>query len=201
MVDKSIPTSKREAILVAAYHLFLEHGYHGTSMRQIAQQVDIALGGIYNHFPGGKEELFLDVLLRNHPLFEVLPAMRDAQGETVEEIVRDAAFRMVSRIEKRMDFLNLFFIELVEFKGQHLPDIFQITFPQAMAFAQRVMQNRPELQPIPLPILLRAFIGLFFSFVMTEVLIGKQLPPEFQEHALDYFVDIYLHGILIDQPT
>ena len=33
---------------------------------------------------------------------------------------------------------------------------------------------------------------------MTEIMIANQLPPEMQENALDYFVEIYLHGILAD---
>jgi hypothetical protein len=33
---------------------------------------------------------------------------------------------------------------------------------------------------------------------MTDLLIASQLPPEARENALDYFVDIYLHGILAD---
>jgi AcrR family transcriptional regulator len=39
----------KSEITQVAYRLFLEQGYHGTSMRQIAQNSGIALGGIYNH--------------------------------------------------------------------------------------------------------------------------------------------------------
>jgi hypothetical protein len=68
-----------------------------------------------------------------------------------------------------------------------------------MEFAQRFMESRQEIRAIPIPILVRAFIGLFFSYVITEIIIGRQLPPEMQEGALDHFIDIYLHGILADQ--
>ena len=50
-------------ILQSALELFLNHGYHGTSMRRIAQQAGIALGGIYNHF-SSKEDLFVKILLK-----------------------------------------------------------------------------------------------------------------------------------------
>ncbi len=36
----------RASILEGAYQLFLQQGYHGTSMRQIAEEAGIALGGI-----------------------------------------------------------------------------------------------------------------------------------------------------------
>ena len=185
----------REDILQAALALFLERGYHGTSMRQIAEQAGVALGGIYNHF-ASKEEIFLEVLTANHPIYDVLPAMEAAQGETVEEIVRDAASRMVARFDQRMEFMNLVFIELVEFEGRHLPDLFAAFFPQAFGFVQRALGGRDELRPIPLPIVLRAFIGLFFSYMITEMMLGKQMMPELRENALEHFVDIFLHGIL-----
>ena len=46
----------RQTIEEAAYELFLENGYSATSMRQIAERAELALGGIYNHF-SGKEEI------------------------------------------------------------------------------------------------------------------------------------------------
>lgn len=188
----------REEIIRSAHQLFMLRGYHGASMRQIAQQAGLAVGGIYNHF-SNKEDIFLAVLMRHHPYFDVLPAMEAAQGETIEEFVRDAARRMVGELGERKEFLNLIFIELVEFEGQHIPRLFETFFPGVMAFAQRFLETRGELRPIPLPIIVRAFIGLFFSFILTEILIARQLPPEMQENALDYFVDIFLNGILANE--
>jgi AcrR family transcriptional regulator len=185
----------REEILNTAHRLFMQKGFHGTPMRQIAQEAGIAVGGIYNHF-ANKDEIFTTVLFEYHPLNDILPALQDAQGETVEGFVRDAAQRMVEGFGNRPDFLNLMFIELVEFNGQHLTLFFQKFFPQAITLTQRFSQGNDELRAIPIPVLLRAFVGLFFSYVITEILMGKQLPLEMQQNALDHFVDIFLHGIL-----
>jgi hypothetical protein len=32
---------------------------------------------------------------------------------------------------------------------------------------------------------------------MTEILFGQFLPTELSENSLDYFIDIYLNGILL----
>jgi AcrR family transcriptional regulator len=195
------PTSRGERtqaqIIQAAHRLFVEHGYHGTSMRQVAAQAGIALGGIYNHF-ASKEDIFLAVLVEWHPFHDVMPVLVAAQGETVEAFVRDAANQMVAKTQERLDFLNLMFIELVEFKGQHLPQLVNTYFPNVLIFAQRFLEGKAELRPIPPAMLVRAFIGLFFSYIMTEIMIANQLPPEMQDDALDYFVEIYLYGILAD---
>jgi hypothetical protein len=124
--------------------------------------------------------------------------MMSAQGEDLESLLRDAAHRMVGALNERLDFLNLMFIELVEFDGRHFPQLFQIFFPQVMEFARRTMQDREALRPIPPPLLMRAFLGLFFSYTLTEILIAKQMPPEMSVDALDHFVDIYLYGVLKD---
>jgi AcrR family transcriptional regulator len=197
MSEDLIPRGERtrSEILQAALGLFTEHGYHGTSMRQIAQEAGIALGGIYNHF-SGKEEIFKTVFIELHPFWETLPLMNAAQGETIEEFVRDAARRMIDELAERPDFLNLMFIELVEFNGEHIPEFFEIFFPQFREFSQRFLAKRQEMRDIPLLMVTRVFVGLFLSYVITDLFIGKRLPAEGRENALDYFVEIYLHGIL-----
>jgi len=187
----------RSEILEAANRLFIDRGYHGTSMRQIAQQAGISLGAIYNHF-SAKEDIFNAVFMEFNPYADILPLVNQAQGETLEEIIHDAAQRIVSGLGARTDFLNLMFIELVEFKGEHVPPLFQNVFPELMEFARRFLTDRPELRHIPAVILIRAFVGLFFSYTITEIIIAEQLPTEGRKGALDYFVDIYLHGILKD---
>ncbi len=65
-----------------------------------------------------------------------------------------------------------------------------------MEFVQRFQQVDGVLRPLPLPVILRSFLGLFFSYVMTNRLVGSQLPASARTGAFDHFVDIYLHGIL-----
>jgi len=51
-MDETLPKGERtrQNILQAAYALFLNQGFHGTSMRQIAARAGLAPGSIYNHF-------------------------------------------------------------------------------------------------------------------------------------------------------
>jgi AcrR family transcriptional regulator len=185
----------RQEILDSAHQLFLKNGYHGTSMRQIAKGAGIAVGGIYNHF-ASKDEIFMAVLAAHHPIYDILPALNAAEGQDVESFVRDAAIKMVDIVRGRPEFLNLMFIELVEFNARHIPQLFQTFFPQALAFVQRFFEHRQELRSIPIPVLLRAYVGLFFSYVITDILMGDQMPADMAENSLEAFVDIYLHGIL-----
>jgi AcrR family transcriptional regulator len=189
----------RLAILQAAHDLFIEQGYHGTSMRQIAREADIALGGLYNHF-ASKEAVFEAVFMAFHPYHQVLPTIQAAQGANLEQLVQDAIQRMVQVIEGRSDFMNLMFIEVVEFKSVHAKQLFTIIFPQGMQILQQLVESYPEqIRAIPTPMVMRTFLGLFFGYYLTEITLGSAIPQEFQENAMHYFGDVYLHGVLAHQ--
>lgn len=185
----------RTAIILGAHELFVRQGYHGTSMRQIAHRAGVALGGIYNHF-ASKEDIFRHVFFAYHPYNDVLPALQSAKGETIADFVRDAAHLMVAALNKRPDFLKLMFIEIVEFNSIHTNELFSTLLPQSLKIVERILQSGENIRPIPAPILLRSFLGLFLSYYLTEIIIETSSHPEFGENAIDYFVDIYLHGIL-----
>lgn len=186
----------RNAILQAAHDLFLKQGYHGTSMRQIAQAAQLALGGLYNHFDS-KEKVFEAVFLTFHPYHEVLPLIAVAEGTNLEQLVQDAVRRMVQVVEGRPDFMNLMFIEMVEFNSAHARQLFAYLFPQVMQIVQQLVEPYPEqIRAIPPPMVVRTFLGLFFGYYLTQIALAPAAPAAFSQDAMQYFVDIYLHGIL-----
>lgn len=185
----------RQAITDAAHQLFVEQGYAATSMRQIAEKAELALGGIYNHFPN-KDAIFLEVLLERHPFNQVLPLLKAAPGNTVEEFVRNAAKGMVAELGRRPDFVKLLFVELVEFEGRNVPKMFTTVYPQVLPLVKRFTNRKGELRKIPPMILFRAFIGLFFSYYMTEFLFAHTPLTLFKNNSLDSFVEIFLHGVI-----
>lgn len=188
----------RQAILEAAYGLFIEQGYHATSMRQIADGAGLALGGIYNHF-AGKEEIFQAVIADRHPFMQIMPLLMVAPNDTLEEFVRNAARSMVDELGHQPDFIKLMFIELVEFNGQHMPALIEAIFPLVLPLIARFRDSGGCMRDIPFPLLARVFMGMFFSFYMTELLLGDYAPLEMRENALDGFVDVFLHGVLRDK--
>jgi AcrR family transcriptional regulator len=188
----------RQAVLQAAYEVFLERGYAATSMRAIAERAGLALGGIYNHF-ANKQAIFSELILERHPFHQVLPLLQAAPGETVEEFVRNAARSMLGELGRRPDFIKLISIEMVEFNGRDFPAMFTTIFPQILPLIQRFQASQARLRPIPPFILFRAFLGLFFSFYMTEFLLSGTPAAATQENALDHFVDIFLHGVMLEK--
>jgi AcrR family transcriptional regulator len=169
-------------------------------MRQIAGRAGIALGGIYNHF-AAKEDIFLAVFTTYHPYRAILSSLAEVDGEALPDVLHYAAHRMVTILRGRPDFLNLVFIEVVEFKGQHIPLVFPTVYPELFAFAESLASQHAELRAIPLSTLIRAFLGITYSYMMTEMLFNTISTPGEANHFLDEFVDILLYGILREPPS
>ncbi len=53
--------ARREQLLAAARHVFIEHGYHAAAMDDIAARAGVSKPVLYQHFPG-KLELYLALL-------------------------------------------------------------------------------------------------------------------------------------------
>jgi AcrR family transcriptional regulator len=53
----------KAAILVAAVRVMARHGYHGTSVRDIAVEAGVSAGSLYHHF-GSKHDLLFTILDR-----------------------------------------------------------------------------------------------------------------------------------------
>jgi AcrR family transcriptional regulator len=186
----------QQAIEQAAYALFMEQGFNATSMRQIAERAGLALGGIYNHYPS-KEAIFHAIILERHPYKQILPLILSAQGETPEEFIRAAAEAVVKTLGHRTEFMKLMFIEIVEFDGRHVSALAREIVPQLLPAFERMVRHRKSLRSIHPAVLLRSFLGLFFSYYVTDMFIkGSALARLMPRNSFDSFVDIYLHGVL-----
>jgi AcrR family transcriptional regulator len=188
----------RAAILDAAYDLFIEQGFAATSMRDIAGRAGLAPGSLYNHF-SSKEQIFGAIIELRHPFYRIMPILKGIQGDTIEEFVRNAAHTLVDQLGSYPEVLNLLLIEIVEFQGIHAPAVFTKFLPELVPLAERIQGLSGQIRPIPPFVLVRAFVGLFFSYYITGVLVGRAMPAGMQSDALDHFVDIFLHGLLLKE--
>jgi AcrR family transcriptional regulator len=193
----------RSQIIQAAYHLFLGKGFHGASMREIAAEAGVALGSIYNHF-ANKEDIFEAVFIAHHPYNQLVPVVKAARGDNAEDLLRNIAGLMIEGLRSNTDFLNLMFIDVVEFQNRYTTRLLEIQLPYLEDIFHRVVQlGGTQIRPIPPLILARSLFGLFFSYHMTGIILGSssKVPAEFNENAFEHFLNIYLRGILLSGPA
>jgi len=189
----------RSAIEDAAMELFLEQGYAATSMRQIADKAGLALGGIYNHF-ASKDEIFEGIIVDKHPYKTILPAVLAAEGETIDEFFKNAFHIIIREMGDRPDFVNLMLIELVEFKGRHGSVMLREIFPKVFPVFEKVIKSKKNLRVTNPALLMRSFIGLVVSYLITQMIISNSvLNKMMPKNAEEAYMDIFLHGVLVEK--
>jgi len=186
----------RLAVENAALELFMEQGYHATSMRQIAERAELALGGIYNHF-ASKEEIFAAIIVDQHPYKKILPIILAAQGDTIEVFFKNAINIVIAEMGERPEFLNLMLIEIVEFKGVHGKLILREIAPKVLPVFEKIIKSRKDLRVTNPAVLMRSFFGLIISYIITEMVIANSVISKMMpKNSADAYVDIFLHGVL-----
>ena len=198
MISKGERT--QQAVLEAAYNLFLENGFSATSMRQIAERAGLAVGGIYNHF-ASKDEIFQALIIEKHPYLKIFPILQAAPGETTEEFIRNAARLVQAEMGKDPQFIKLMFIEIVEFNGKHFPKVIETIFPLALPLIQRFTAPGSGVREnLSSPMLIRLFIGNIMAYYVTEFLLSEaSMPAGLREVSLEDFLEVFMHGILENQ--
>lgn len=186
----------RLAIEEAAMSLFLEQGYHATSMRQIADRAELALGGIYNHF-AGKDEIFEAIIVDQHPYKRILPLIMAVQEESIEEFFGNAFRVVVRELGTQPEFMNLMFIELIEFKGRHGKLMLKEIGPKVLPVFEKVIKARKDLRVTNPAVLMRSFFGAIIGYFVTEMIIADSIVSKLlPKNPTDAYIDVFLKGIL-----
>ena len=188
----------RLAIEDAALELYMEQGYHATSMRQIAKRAGgLALGGIYNHFKS-KEEIFEAIIIDKHPYKKILPIiLESSEGENLEGFLKGAMDVILRELGSEPYYMKLMLIELVEFNGKHGASLLKVIAPEILPVFEKLIKARKDLRITNPAMLMRSFIGMILSYFITGMLISDSMVEKLMpKNPADTYVDIMLHGIL-----
>ncbi|MBK9923800.1 MAG: TetR/AcrR family transcriptional regulator [Anaerolineales bacterium] len=186
----------RLAIEDAALELYMTQGYHATSMRQIADKADLALGGIYNHFKS-KEEIFEAIIIDKHPYRRILPIVLETQTDDLEVFLEHAMQVALKELSREPYYMKLMLIEMVEFEGKHGASLLKMIAPEILPVFQRLVKSRKDLRIANPAMLMRSFFGLILSYFLTGMLMsGSILDKLMPKNPADAYIDIFLHGIL-----
>ncbi len=111
-----------ERILDSAELLFVEKGYHETSVNDIAEQADFSRTSIYQYF-SSKEEIYVHILERYTDLLieRVLAATRDP--EKVVDKIKAFLEEMRAMMKLKPNFFELYFIQRHELERRLSPEL------------------------------------------------------------------------------
>src|SRR5215472_9380325 len=112
MPTASQPSPTRARILDATAALFMRYGYTGTGLKQIVADANAPFGSVYHHFPGGKQELGVEVIRRSGAMYgELVMSVFDAAPDAVTGI-RDC-FAGAAEVLRATDYADACPIETV----------------------------------------------------------------------------------------
>jgi AcrR family transcriptional regulator len=172
-------------------------------MREIAHAAGVTPAALYSYFPS-KEEMLVAILRRENAYAALVPALAGASGDTVADLVHDAAERVLAVLEAHPTFIELVFLDVLEFQGQHVAVLAQEALSEGIPFFGRLVAlgtASGTMRPIPPPILARAFLGMMMSYYIGERVVPAAMRQligiaESGPDVVRQFVDIFLYGIL-----
>lgn len=188
----------RIEILDAARELFLDKGYHGTSMRAIARAAgDRAVAGLYNHFPT-KEALFQALIEECNPYAELFGALEGAlEGvQTAPQYIRRALHTVLQVMPKHAGFIQLVQIDLREFDGKHMSHVLRgMVLPRVLRIIQR-LKHLPGTKPLDEFVWLRLMGSVVIGFIITDQF-AEGTPFGMYDHDTwaEVIADALLYGI------
>ncbi|HEY5077969.1 MAG TPA: TetR/AcrR family transcriptional regulator [Acidimicrobiia bacterium] len=102
----------KSRILDATAELFMRYGYTGTGLKQIVADANAPFGSLYHHFPGGKQELGVEVIHRSGAMYlELVGGVVDAAPDILSG-VRDC-FEGAAEVLRATDYADACPIETV----------------------------------------------------------------------------------------
>ncbi len=126
-------TNRRDNLIDSAGRLFLQHGYDGTSVRQIAEEVGVTEAALYYHFKDGKRGLLEAVIGNQIP--NLIHIVDECEGaETLQEFIIQFGQRLSDLNPARMEKLRWMVTEFPRMTN-HEREMFHL---KHMAFQQRI---------------------------------------------------------------
>lgn len=185
----------------AALQLFTRKGFHGTTVREIANKAGISMGKLYIYYDT-KEDIFIDLVdhlgrkMEAIRQKELIPLMASLDPDSLKKLAM-AIGRVVS---ENLDYWRLMYIDVVEFRHKHFIHSFREIAGGLRTYANAVIRGSKIAFPAGVdPALAYTAIYLqFITYFLTEELFGaKRHLGMSDEEAIDQLVLLYTGGRVV----
>jgi len=185
--------AKRQQILDGAIRTFLQHGYEGTGMNQVADASGVTKQTIYSHF-GDKEGLFTAIVEELTEFHGQEPLCELSSDATPEEALKSLGQRFLRR-QKDPRYLALLRVMIGE--SERFPELARLfsrkVIARGMDGFKTYIKQHPELGIDDPDLTARVFVGSLVNFIITqELLYYKEISPSDMERLVEYLIKLIL---------
>lgn len=190
----------RRAIEAAALRLFTRQGFHGTTMREIANAAHVSIGNIYNYYRT-KLELFESIVQNYQRKFD---AARERIFAQLHDPFRERDLKRLASLIRQVvyenpDYWRLMYIDIVEFENRH----FSRTFDDlAGRFGRRFREpfRRAARDPHwtgidPALAFTAIYLQLFTHFLVEKLFHGRRHLGRSDGAAMSQLVELFTRGL------
>ena len=188
----------RDKILAKATSLFIQHGYHGLAMRQIAEALEVSKPALYYHFKD-KEELFLAILRLSLDEMEVAIDQITARPETCREKIRNFMKYILSQPPDKRAIIRLASQEMGQLSDparKSFEQIYQEKFIGKLETLLKAGIDGNELIAIRPEVATWTLLGIMYPYFYPANT-GNGVVPE---DVIQQIITIYMNGIVKKQP-
>jgi TetR/AcrR family transcriptional regulator len=202
--EHMVERSTKDLVLEVARHCFADHGYSGTSLNQIADEVGIRRPSLLHHFPS-KDALYRAVIVDSFADWVELvdnATEGDREGWPQVERMLRAAFRF---FEEHPDFVRLVRWEALEggpFLREELAVLLRPLFDRGAAFLEREM-DAGRLRRYDARQLLLTGYGAVLSYLsdaplMNDLLDIDPLSADALAARREHVINVLRHAVVPD---
>lgn len=190
---KHDPEASRAAILDAAERLFLERGFAGASMSEIAKGSGVTKSLIHHHF-GSKEALWREVKRRRFSGYHEQQTELFARSGPSAELLRESMRVYFRFLRDNPETVRL--MSWVQLEGdRELNDMVQELRDRGIAHLQAAQEAGVLRRDVPAPFILMTFIGLVKAWFSDPVNL-KEDDPTAADGYLDCAWALFSSGVL-----
>ena len=192
----SEPDDIRQRIIEEATNLFVSHGYHGISMREIAEAVGISKAGLYYHFRD-KEAMFLAILNENLEQMERL--IQDARevGPTAREQITAMVRAIFEQTPDQRAIIRLASQEMSHISQQARAEFSRIYQAKFLGQIQDILRAgiaAGEVRALDVSLATWVLLGMMYPFFYP----GEQRALESPEQAIQSILTIFFDGAIVE---
>ncbi|TVR61655.1 MAG: TetR/AcrR family transcriptional regulator [Spirochaetaceae bacterium] len=185
-------TSSRDRLLEVAERLFMERGYSVIKLRDVADELGVRVASLYYHFPGGKQELFTEVLEQAMERMrrDLEEAIAHADASTLGRLTAAGRYFLT---QHKIDVYRMLESDLDEIGAEDRAAIESTVYQSLMMPLVRVFASETVgADPAHAPLLAGSFLSIVQAIHHLPDEFGSPIP---KDHMVEYMATLLVRGL------